>query len=180
MLTEFQKRKISNLFAVHDLNHDGTLERNDFVEYTQRFTGKRGFGSDSPEHQKLLDLFLEFWEGLTRGADSDHDKKVSLQEWFSTFDRMLSSPQQIQAIQPLGEAVFNMLDRNGDGKVTLEEYRWLYSSGALDPMLAADSFKRIDRDHDGRVSPAELSDCLREFLLSNDANAPGNWLFGPV
>jgi Ca2+-binding EF-hand superfamily protein len=180
MLTEFQKRKIANLFAVHDLNHDGALERSDYVEYTRRFAGKRGLGPGSSQYDELLAQFLGFWGMLEQLADNNQDKRVTQREWFACFDQLLSSPDSAEQLRPIGEAVFRMLDRNGDGRVTLEEYTWLYSSGGLDPTLAADSFKKLDTDHDGRITTTELSARLLEFFMSDSPNAPGTWLFGPV
>src|SRR6185503_6224284 len=69
MLSEFQKRKIANLFTVHDLDHDGALERSDYVEYTRRFAAKRGFGPGSPQYDELLSQLLGFWSVLEQIAD---------------------------------------------------------------------------------------------------------------
>lgn len=180
MLTRFQKQKLTNLFAIHDLDRDGALEKSDYVEYTRRIAAKRGVGPGSPKYDALLSRFLGFWDMLRQTADRDQDERVTLREWFACFERLLSSPAAAQDMKPIGEAVFNMLDRNDDGVVTLEEYKWLYSSGGLDPNLAADSFKRLDTDHDGRITKAELSTRLFEFFMSEDPESPGTWLFGPV
>jgi|KBSSwiStaDraftv2_1062776.scaffolds.fasta_scaffold36821_1 Ca2+-binding EF-hand superfamily protein len=180
MLSEFQKRKLTNLFNIHDLNHDGALERSDYVEYTNRLTGKRGVPAGSPKYEELLSQLLGFWGMLEQIADRNQDKRVTLREWFACFDQLLSSPDSAQRMRPIGEAVFGMLDRNNDGLVTLDEYKWLFSSGGLDSSLASDSFKKIDTDHDGRITTAELSARLFEFFMSDKPDAPGTWLFGPV
>jgi juvenile hormone diol kinase len=180
MLTEFQKRKIANLFAIHDLNHDGALERSDYVEYVTRISAESGLGPGSAKYEELLSRFLGFWDMLRQAADQNHDNRVTKREWFALFEQLLASPAAVDKMRPIGEAVFAMLDRNGDGNITLDEYKWLYSSGALDPRLAADSFKRLDTDRDGRITPSELSMRLFEFFMSDDPNAPGTWLFGPV
>ena len=180
MLTDFQKRKIANLFTVHDLNHDGAIERSDYVEYAQRLAAESGVGQGSSKYEELMSRFLGFWEMLRQAADRNHDSRITMREWFALFDQLLSTPDSARKMQPIGEAVFSMLDRNGDGNVTLDEYQWLYSSGALDPKLAADSFKRLDTDHDGRISLQELTARLFEFFTSNDPDSPGTWLFGPV
>lgn len=180
MLTQFQKQKLTNLFAVHDLDRDGALEKSDYVEYTRRLAGKRGLVAGTAKYDELLSQFLGFWGMLEQIADQNQDKRVTLREWFACYDRLLSLPDSAEQIRPIGEAVFGMLDRNGDGAVTLEEYKWLYSSGGLDPNLAADSFKKLDTDHDGRISTSELSARLAEFLMSDDPKSPGTWLFGPV
>lgn len=179
MLTDLQQRKIKNLFAVHDLDHDGVLSPQDYKEYTGKIAAARGLKPGSPAYDELLARFMRMWDGF-ESADRNHDKRVTLKEWFAYFDRLLATEGQYEQVgEPIAEAVFSMLDRNGDGAVTADEYAWLYSSGGLDPSLAHAAFQRLDVDHDGRVSPAELSRLLREFFRSNDPEAPGNWLFGP-
>jgi Ca2+-binding EF-hand superfamily protein len=179
MLSAFQKRKLANLFALHDLNHDGELDHEDYTEYAHRLAAEGGL-MDSSKHQTLETNFLRFWDMLRQMADRNNDRKVTIREWYDCFEQLLSSPDSAQKMRPIGEAVFSMLDRNGDGVLTIEEFRWLYSSGALDPKLAADSFRRLDTDHDGRITTAELSARLFEFFLSDAPDTPGNWLFGPV
>jgi Ca2+-binding EF-hand superfamily protein len=180
MLTRFQKQKLTNLFAIHDLDRDGMLEQSDYVEYTRRLAGKRGVEPGSAQYDELLSRFLGFWDMLREIADQNQNRSVTLREWFACFEQLLSLPDAAENMGSIGKAVFGMLDRNGDGVVTLDEYRWLYSSGALDPTLAGDSFKRLDTDHDGRITTAELSTRLVEFLTSDNPESPGTWLFGPV
>lgn len=180
MLTEFQKRKLTNLFNIHDLDHDGALQDSDYDEYVRRLASKRGVAPGSAKYEALRTQFHGFWRMLEPLADRNQDKRVTLREWFTCFDNLLGSPDAQAKMQPIGRAVFAMLDRNNDGVVTLEEYKWLYSSGALDPHLAQDAFDRLDTDHDGRITTAELSERLMEFFTSNKPDAPGTWLFGPL
>ena len=58
MLTEFQKRKIANLFAIHDLNQDGALERSDYVEYVTRISAESGLGPGSAKYENFCPAFL--------------------------------------------------------------------------------------------------------------------------
>ena len=180
MLTEFQKRKIANLFVVHDLNRDGALERSDYVDYANRLASEGGHRPGSAKYEELMSRFLGFWEMLRQAADRNHDNRVTMREWQALFDQLLSSPKAAENLRPIGEAVFTILDRKGDGNVTLDEYKWLYTSGALDPKHAAESFKRLDTNQDGRLTVAELLAHLNEFFTSNDPQSPGTWLFGPV
>jgi len=180
MLTDFQKRKIATLFEVHDLNRDGALERSDYVDYATRLAAEGGHGPGSAKYEELMSRFLGFWEMLRLAADRNHDNRVTQREWFALFDQLLSSPAAAENLRPIGEAVFSILDRKGDGKVTLDEYKWLYTSGARDPKHAAEAFKRLDTDQDGRITISELLAHLNEFFTSNDPQAPGTWLFGPV
>jgi len=45
---------------------------------------------------------------------------------------------------------------------------------------ADQAFRQPDIDLSERVSTEELTEAMEEYFRSDDANAPGNWLFGPV
>lgn len=47
---------------------------------------------------------------------------------------------------------FNMLDRNGDGRLTRDEVKWAFK---LDPRLEQ-QFNEADANHDGVVTEAEI------------------------
>jgi Ca2+-binding EF-hand superfamily protein len=180
MLTELQKRKLPNLFALHDLNKDGELEQSDFTQYTRKIASTRGWAPGTPQYKELLSKFMVFWEGLRRMADTRHDQRITLDTWFAYWEQILGTEGMYdQILQPLADLVFKLLDSNGDGAVKADEYALLYSSGGLDPKLAAAAFSRLDLDHDGELSIDELLKSLGQFFRSNDPEAPGNWLLGP-
>jgi juvenile hormone diol kinase len=180
MLTDLQKRKLPNLFAVHDLNKDGELEQSDFTQYTRRIASTRGWAPGSPQYNELLGKFMVFWEGLRGIADTRHDQRVTLDTWFAYWEQILGTKGMYdQILHPLADLIFKLLDNDGDGAVKADEYALLYSSGGLDPKLAAAAFSRLDMDHDGQLSVDELLKLLGQFFRSNDPEEPGNWLFGP-
>jgi hypothetical protein len=43
---------------------------------------------------------------------------------------------------------------------------------------AKEAFQRLDLDGDGYISAEEMRSIIAQYILSNDSNAPGNWLFG--
>ena len=181
MLTEFQKQKLPRLFALHDLNADGVPTRADFDEYARRIAAMRGWGSDSEEYRQLSARFTTFWDGLEEIASSMGTKQVTLATWFEYWDRLLGEPGRYEQVAaPIGRVLFTMLDRDGDGSVTAEEYADLYEQGGLDPNEAAAAFARLDLDHDGRLSVDEVMQHADQFFWSEDPTEPGNVLFGPV
>jgi Ca2+-binding EF-hand superfamily protein len=180
MLTDLQKRKITNLFAVHDLDRDGVLRQRDFEEYTRRITSSRGWKPGSPEYDEVRSRFMTFWAGLTAKADTSHDQRVTIDEWFAYWDQLLATQALYDAIpQPIADSVFSLLDTNGDGHITADEYEHIYRAGGSNPAVAAEAFAKLDLDHDGKISVEEMGTLLGQFFRSNDPKSPGNWLFGP-
>jgi juvenile hormone diol kinase len=181
MLTEFQKQKLPKLFIVHDVNADGVLTRADFEDYARMIAGTRGWGTDVPEYKELLACFLKFWDGLEEVADHRGSRQVTLSAWYEHWDRILNTPGMYdQVIEPIGRMVFTILDQDGDGAVTGEEYAATFKYSGLDEAVAAAAFDRLDLDHDGRISVDEIMVLADQFFRSDDPNQPGNALFGVV
>jgi hypothetical protein len=55
----------------------------------------------------------------------------------------------------------------------------MYDGLGIDPTYSSEAFRRLDRDGDGELSHEEFRAAIVEFYLSDDENAPGNWLLGP-
>jgi Ca2+-binding EF-hand superfamily protein len=56
----------------------------------------------------------------------------------------------------------------------------MYDGLGIDPTHSSDAFRRLDRDGSGKISKEEFRAAITEFYLSDDENAPGNWLLGPM
>ncbi|HSL71868.1 MAG TPA: hypothetical protein VK864_16590 [Longimicrobiales bacterium] len=180
MLTEFQKQKLPRLFAVHDLNRDGTINRADFEEYTRRIASTRGWGPESQEYKELLSRFLMFWDELEKTARARGASQVTVTEWLAHWDAILQTPALYDQLAPIGRLVFTILDQDGDGRVTAGEYQAVFTEGGLDSAQAAQAFARLDLDHDGRLMIEEIMTLLEQFFRSEDPAEPGNALFGII
>ena len=84
--------------------------------------------------------------------DADHDGQVTRAEW-------------------KGNAIgFAMLDRNGDGVLAGDELKPSSHAPAQD--TSADTFSKLDRNHDGRLTRAEWKGDAKGFDL-RDRNHDG-------
>jgi Ca2+-binding EF-hand superfamily protein len=181
MLTEFQKQKLPRLFALHDLDGDGALTRDDFEAYARGIASERGWDDRSEDARELRTRFLTFWDGLKETGASTGSARVGVPEWLEYWDRILANPALYDGmITPLARMVFTILDRDGDGAVTAEEYATIYQHGGLDSAEAPEAFARLDGDGDGRLSIDEVVRLFDEFFRSDDPAQPGNVLFGAV
>src|SRR5262249_40174854 len=78
------------------------------------------------------------------------------------------------------QLLFDALDTDGDGRVTLDEYRRYLEVCGVKGSSAEAFFAHADLDENGRLTRREMADAVEEFLLGEDASAAGNYLFGPL
>jgi juvenile hormone diol kinase len=179
MLGSLQKRKLKRMFVFYDLDKDGVLTKDDFEILTKNFAKTRNLTIDSKEIMPLQGMFMKQWEDLVHIADTNKDNKVTIDEWLVYWDKILSSEELYNAVvNGFGEFFFNLLDRDGDKKVSAKEYEEYISSFQVNDFDIKNIFSRLTNN----TGVLELEDARRmgvEFFLKNEDELKGNFLFGP-
>jgi Ca2+-binding EF-hand superfamily protein len=79
-------------------------------------------------------------------------------------------------------SIFDAVDSNGDGHISLEEYK-TYTK-ALAPELSDEykvkSFNLIDADHNSEISRKEFLDAAYDFYYTNEENEMAHVFYGPL
>jgi Ca2+-binding EF-hand superfamily protein len=180
-LTEFQQLKLCKMFEVFDLNGDGKLKEEDFVRRSRAFARERGWTEESPEYREQMDFSLADWRNLQQAADTDDDGCVTRDEFLGYAALMLADPEALEQYAYHDAAlIFKAMDADGDGRITIDEYRRYLRIYEVDDSAAHYFFEWMDTDRDGCITRDEIMRALSEFLLSEDLEAPGNFLFGPL
>jgi Ca2+-binding EF-hand superfamily protein len=180
-LTPFQQRKFGRMFRVLDVNSDGIVDRQDFVERVERLARLCNWAPDSPQYQRNLQFALQEWENLRETAEIEGDGGITRDEFLRIAEVFYCDRQAVRAYAR-GDArlLFDAMDTDGDGKVTVREYgRYLEVCG-LDASAADVFFHHADLNEDGSITSAEMTHAIEEFLLSEDASVGGSYLFGPL
>lgn len=133
-----QERRTEQLLVRLDTNSDGKLTKSEFESSKTGDTedGGRRAGARSAERQKLLFAFYD------RNADG-------------VIEKAEYEAGRMEEVEYAKRRRLHALDRNGDGKVTLEEY-------------TADArfrFLRLDLDRDGRITAADVPPMERQSWL---------------
>jgi Ca2+-binding EF-hand superfamily protein len=74
--------------------------------------------------------------------------------------------------------IFDNFDSDKDGYISLDEFIDMFCAYRIEVRFAAKAFRKIDLNHDDLISRGELISAVKEYFISNDEDAPGNWLFG--
>jgi Ca2+-binding EF-hand superfamily protein len=186
MITDVQKARIERMFHVYDSNRDGFLTQEDFVEHTHRLAALRGLAEDSPEFLALESTLREYWKNLETAADADRNGQVTPEEWMAFAAGMVGMLQQAAdtgAPWPLDgwiDSLFGVIDANGDGRITLDEYRsWCIALGIADGMDVEGIFRGFEKESADSLSRDEFAAISRTFWLDPDpTKAAGRWI-GP-
>ena len=92
----------------------------------------------------------------------------------------VTAPENFEeAVLKIADAFMRIVDTNEDGSLNFDEYVRMYDGLGIDPAHSSEAFKRLDRDGNNAISYEEFRAAIVEFYLSDDENAPGNWLLGP-
>ena len=111
--------------------------------------------------------------------DADGDGRISLEEHIASYDVSLNNPEMFQQLtMQYTQNVFGLWDQDHDGKLSVDEYAKLLGCYGGKEQDARNAFRHLDRDGDGYLDADEIVKAVEEFYLSDDPDAPGNWLIG--
>ncbi|XOV91662.1 MAG: EF-hand domain-containing protein [Bacteroidota bacterium] len=181
MLTILQQIKHRYIFNVLDFDGNGYIEKEDFLAIAENLCLVRGEEVDTEDARLVMEQCMKLWEGLAYYIDENNDNQCSLQEWFGFIEEHLINPKNQEAVLFLNSTVssiFDLYDVNGDGDITWEEYLDIFLSFRLNASLVGKSFRTLDVNNDKSLSKNELINAISDFLISDDINLPGNWIFG--
>ncbi|MFF3666442.1 EF-hand domain-containing protein [Microtetraspora malaysiensis] len=183
MLNDLQLRKMAHLFALLDVDDDGAIDKMDYSASADRLVNAFGFAPGSPESQRVRARYARLWDEVTLPMDTNGDERVDLTEFTAGFDRFVTQPEEgyLRHIAPVADAFYDLMDTDGDGRITRTEYlRMAGSAFRMSEPNSLSAFERLDLDGNGSLSRQELHRANEQFFRSPDAQAPGNWLFGPL
>jgi Ca2+-binding EF-hand superfamily protein len=183
MLGHFQRQKSHHYFDLIDRDEDGFIEGEDFELHATRLADRRDLSDEDSE--ALKEQMLGWWEQLCATADANEDDQVSRDEWDRFWEAINATVEEgdedeearmHQSLERAGQVTFQTIDTTDSGEIEQEEYEdWLSAWGAEG---SDEAFERLDRDGSGTLTEEDLVEATKEFYLSNDADAPGNSLYG--
>lgn len=180
MLSRLQNRKLTRAFDVYDHDGDGMLTESDFRRTVEELATVFEYAAGSAKHLEIESVYMKRWQRLQAEADRNKDGAVSLTEFLAFHERAFQDTEAFSDVI-LGVAKWHMSVADEDGNGILDESEVVKGAIAigLTESDAREAFHRMDQDGDGRITRDEFLQRASEFYLSDDPDAPGNWLFGP-
>ena len=181
MLTEFQKRKLTRYFNFYDVDNNGYIDQDDYALFAEQVAQARGWAQGTTGYEMVMGRFMADWQVLASFSDTDQNQQITLDEWFEYHKYIfLIDAKHRAGANDIISTIFETIDINGDGHITENEFKIFYGIYGLDAALAEKTFKKIDINRDGILTRSEIATLYHQFAHSNDPDAPGNYLFGPL
>ncbi|MFJ9818444.1 EF-hand domain-containing protein [Streptomyces sp. NPDC101151] len=182
MSEDVLREKMAKLFGAYDTDGNGYLERRDFEILADRIC-KNFSDSGSTRAAAVSAVFQEVWEDMASRIDLDGDQRISLDEFITDkleAARVGADTSRIRKREDVRRRLFEAMDRDRDGRVSLDEHQGFFGAFGVSATDAEIAFARLDADGDGFLSVDEMVEATLEYNTSTDAQADSSGLLGPL
>ncbi|CAG4982075.1 unnamed protein product [Colias eurytheme] len=180
MVSDFRKKKLLFVFkTIFDADESGEVEKQDFDLFLERISKLLGWKESDVVYQVAQESLAKIWKGISCGADTDKDGKVTADEWLAMWDLPASVCRScFNEWQKLFCKVFFYIqDKSSDGAVDCQEFVDVHAAIGLPKEEASEAFNKLSQGKSG-VSWEDYQQLFKEFFIADDVNAPGNYIFG--
>ena len=178
-LTEQQKaflqRKWKTYFVQQDVTKNGYLSFEDFEE-----TGKRFVEYDNLDEKKGKEIAKRLTDVMINYGLKGRGDKMSLEQFLAKQMEIRADPRVKEIIKTNLDMMFDVVDTNGDGTISLKEYQVFFKCLGIDESNAKPSFDGIDTSRNGVISKAEYLAAAVEFLHGLDQKSGATSFMGPL
>ncbi|CAF4877670.1 unnamed protein product [Pieris macdunnoughi] len=178
MVSDVRRKKL--LFAFKkffDADESGAVTKEDFEKTLEKLVRLQGWKETDVIFSVAKEIMNQIWDGF-KAADVDSDGQVSTDEWIKMWD--LQDKDTLPEWNNLFcKVCFHIQDKTGDGAIDEEEFVKVHEIFGGPKEDAVDAFKKMAGDKSS-LNFDEFSKLFKEFFLSDDADAPGNYIFGTI
>ncbi|MFB9902320.1 EF-hand domain-containing protein [Allokutzneria oryzae] len=160
MGTTLYQQRLEKDFERYDADHDGVIDQTDIHGVVQALCQAHNVPPGSPTWREVTTRANRLWQHLEGHLDDNGDKVISLEEWTAGYNH----PGFVDEVAlPLAEFAFRLGDRDGDGKLSLDEWMTSQTAFGVGQVEAIQNFHRLDENGDGYVTTDEHARAVRSF-----------------
>ena len=180
IFSETQKRKVHHLFEVLDIDRNGQLEPDDFVNVGRKIILQLELDENSRSARLILLKAYRLFVQLLADLENP-EMSLTLWDWVEFFRNQIeSSNGKILKfyIYRTSRHIFDLFDMNRDKKISRDEYANMLTIYNIPQNTASEGFDELDTNGDGFISVEEMIEGLKNFFTSDQSSARGNMIFG--
>ena len=108
------------------------------------------------------------------------DMKMTLEQFLKMTSQFTTDPEKQAMNRQTLSSFFDIVDMNGDGAISTEEFKVYFKCMGIDEEYAKPSFDAIDTDKSGLISRDEFIAAGSEFFNGVDQSHGAALFFGPL
>ncbi|MEV4219801.1 EF-hand domain-containing protein [Nonomuraea sp. ATR24] len=181
MAIDLLNHKLDRAFDHIDAGGAGVVAREDLLGLGARLLVGFGESPTSVTGSSLVDSFDGIWTALSEALGRDRDLGLTREDFrVGMTAAFVTGGGYDEVFRPAAVAVAELCDIDGDGHVGPKEFRTMLAAFGTAYDDVDEAFERLDRSGRGALTVEELVLAAREYYVSEDPNAAGNWLYGPL
>ena len=161
--------RIKAAFDMIDINKNGTVEDGDWKKWIENI--KKDVNPDAALLDKLTEAMANYTTamGVTPGKKLNKDEYVKAMAQMGVAENARKAKGERTLGSYLNDAWHDVVDKNHDGFVTLDEFRTIMKACNIEKTEVADArFNAIDKDKNGKVDRKELLEAEEKFWFGLD------------
>lgn len=178
MIDSELRAKYTHRFHTQDTDSDGFVDRQDVVARAEMLLAGLGEQAGSARGASVIAGATAYWQGLAKLAGIAEDGRLTESEFVEALVCANELGTIADLLRPSVEAHVTLVDADGDGTVSLEEFLRSQRAIGMPEDEARTAFDALDRNGDGHVTVDEWQQAVLEFYTTSDPSAPGNLVMG--
>jgi Ca2+-binding EF-hand superfamily protein len=168
MATLTQNQRLEQRFKLWDTDGDGKIGRADYEAEARKILKSFKEPADSIRGKHLMTSFQHLWEFIAEKAGVRVNDSVDFKKFQKvTNDEMIHQGDEgfSKVLRPTIRAIVDLVDKEGDGMVSLPEFKvWMKAIG-VDADKAEEAFSQINENNENELSVDELVHAVRDYHL---------------
>lgn len=139
-----------------DVNNDGYVDESDIEQAVDDMVRASGRDLKSPEAANFHHQYIQLHRLYTEKIDTNHDNRISKDEFLAGAKALYGNPAIVARIISYFVAVFNLVDVDSDGELSLDEYAKLVRTTGYTEQQVEEEFRALNKDRNGSLSLPEM------------------------
>ncbi|WP_158812992.1 hypothetical protein [Streptomyces rimosus] len=180
-MSDLRRRKLNRMFEVLDSERSGTVTEEGSLRLGRAFAEAAGSAGDARRQEQLAATAREIWREFEPSPDATGVRQLDQERFAHEIDTdLVRDPDKvIRLIGSLTNVLFGMVDRDDDGSIRKDDtipmaVRFL----DISEDEATSTWDKLDVAAQGHLNYATCLKAITEYVVSEDPQASGNWVFG--